>query len=113
VPQVNPHVVPSHDVWLAPDGMGHAVHDEPHELTLLFKLQRPPQLWLPVSHMLAQAMLLSMHALMHSFLPVGHDPEHAPFVHVGEPPVGVAQGVQDVPQDPTSVLLRHLPLQRW
>jgi hypothetical protein len=113
VPQVKPQVVPSHDVWLAPAGVGQAVQDVvPHEFTLLFRLHRPLQLWLPAGHWFMQAMTSSMHAPAQSFLPVGHAPPQVPFVQVAVPPVGAVQGEQDEPHDVTAVLLTHAPLQR-
>jgi hypothetical protein len=95
-------------------GSGHAVHDVvPQEFVLLFWLQSPLQLWLPVGHWLLHARPASMHAPWQSCLPEGHVPPHEPLVHVAWPPVGTAHGVHEDPQLPTSVLLRHLSLQRW
>lgn len=113
MPHVNAHVVPSHVDWFAPVGMGHAVHDVPHELTLVLSGHVPEHRWLPVGQSWLHATALSMQAPAQSRLPVGHVPPHAPPVHVAEPPVGTLHGVHDPPQLAMSVLLTHFVPQRW
>ena len=50
MPQSNEHVVPSQVVWLAPVGLLQAMHDVPHEFTLVFETHTSEQGCLPMSH---------------------------------------------------------------
>ena len=113
--QLRPHVEPSQVALEAPVGTGQAMHDvEPHEFTLMFELQSPPQSWLPLPHVAEQVAAASMHAPAQGFLPVGHVGTHWPCaLHVADPPVGTSHAVQDMPQFAGSVSLTHLELQRW
>lgn len=52
--QVNPQVAPLH-VAVAFEGVAHAVHIAPHDITLVFDAHAPPQLWKPASQVNAHA----------------------------------------------------------
>jgi hypothetical protein len=114
VPQVKPHFAPSQVACEAPVGTGQAMHAvRPHEFTLVFESHTPPQSWLPMSHAVEQVAVEAMQEPEHSFWFAGQAPPHVPFVQVAVPPLGTAQAVHDEPHVATSVVLTHLPLQRW
>lgn len=92
----------------APWGSGHAVHRVPQEFVLVSWAHTPLQLCEPVGQ-LPQAAVASTQAPLQSFCVPVQAPPQAPAVQVGEPLVIAGQGVQDVPQLPGSLLLRHLP----
>jgi hypothetical protein len=111
---VRPQVVPLHEALDAPVGSGHVVHEvAPHELTLVFRSQRPPHGWLPTSHVPLQAAAVSMQAPRQSFLLAGHETPHAPLVQVADPPVGTPHAVHETPQVAVAASLEHTPLHRW
>jgi hypothetical protein len=111
---VKSQLVPSQVVVLAPVGFGHDVHEVPHESTTLFDLHRPWQSCVPDAQTPEQAVALPMQAPAQSFIPVGHAGTHEVPSHVTVPPVGCWQLVHEVvPQLPMSLLLTHLPPQRW
>lgn len=105
--QAKSHVVPLQLVELAPVGF---VHDEqevvPHESTLVFDAQMPPQSCEPAGHVPEHDAVWSMHVPAHSFMPVRHFGTHIVPSHETVPPTGVVQAVHEVvPQLPTSALL--------
>lgn len=62
--------VPPVQLLLAPVGLGQAVHDVPHDSTLVSDEQMPLQSWVPVGQVTAHGIALSMHVPAHSFIPV-------------------------------------------
>ena len=112
-PHVKSQVVPSHVVVSAPVGLGQDVHDVvPHESTLLFITQTPPQSWVPDGQTPEQAAAMSMQTPAHSFCPEGQLGTHMVPSHVTPPPVGAAHSEQElVPQLVVSVLLTQRPPQ--
>ena len=60
-----PQLVPSH-VACPLDGTAHGEHDAPHEFTLEFGAQAPPQSCVVAGHWLVQAFCMGMHAPAHS-----------------------------------------------
>jgi hypothetical protein len=114
VPQVKPHFVPSQLACEAPVGTGQLAHAvRPQEFTLVFESHTPPQSWLPVSHTPEHEAVVAMQEPAHSFWLAGQAPPQVPPVQVAVPPMGTAHAVHDEPHVATSVLLTHLPLQRW
>ena len=113
-PHVKSHAVPSHEVALAPVGRGHARHDVPQLLTLVFDAQMPPQSCEPAAHCPEHAAAMAMHAPAHSFMPAGQAGTHAVPSHVTvPPPVGASQATHEVaPQLPMAMLLTQRPPQR-
>jgi hypothetical protein len=85
-----PQLVPSH-VALALVGGVQAMHDAPHEPTLVF----------------------ATHAPAHKWKPVLHTNPHVVPSHVAIALAGVAHGVHDDPHALTSLLLRHAPEHMW
>ena len=114
-PHVKSQVVPSHVVVFAPAGLGQEPHDVvPHESTLLFITQTPPQSWVPDGQTPEQAAAMSMHVPAHTFCPVGQFGTHMVPSHVTPPPVGAAHSEQElVPQLLVSNLLTQRPPQLW
>jgi hypothetical protein len=108
-------VVPSHDVELAPVGLGHDVQSVvPHESVLVFDKQTMEQLCVAGGQMPSHDAAWSMHFPAHSFIAPGHEGTHAVPSQVTLPPIGIWQAEHDVvPQLPTSLLLTHLAPQMW
>jgi hypothetical protein len=101
-------------VTLAPVGFGHATHDAPQVLTLVFDAQIPPQSCSPAAHCPEHAAAAAMQAPAHNFMPAGQAGTHAVPSHVTvPPPVGAPHATHEVaPQVTTSALLTQRPAQR-
>jgi hypothetical protein len=85
----------------------------PQKLTSLVGTQVPLQSRWPVGQVPLQAWLLGMQAPAQSLVPCGHWAPHLTPSQVAVPPVGMGQGVQEVPQLVGLVSLRQASLQRW
>jgi hypothetical protein len=110
---VKSHLVPSQVALADPVGRGHATHDVvPQLLGLPLDTHAPLQLWVPAGHVPSQVAVSRMHTPRHSFLPIGHVPLQTPLVQEAVPPMGTAQGSQDMPQLATLTSLTHLPPHR-
>jgi len=109
---VKSQVVPSHEVWLAPFGLGQALHNFPHELVLLMSTHTSPQLCVPARQP-PQSWPEGVQAPLQRTCPAGHIPPHFWSSQVAVPPVMFGQASHDDgPQDRTSLLLTHLFPQR-
>jgi hypothetical protein len=131
-----PQFVPSH-VGEPPVGVGHAVHEVPHEPVSMLLLQVPLQSWEPVGQAQAEVwhvfppehgapqapqLLLSVARLTHAVgLTVGQavnpimlqDPSQFVPSHVGVKLVGLGQAEHSVPQEFVDMLSEQVPLQSW
>jgi hypothetical protein len=85
----------------------------PQKLTSLFGTQVPLQSRWPVGQVPLQAWLLGTQAPAQSLVPWGHWAPHLTPSQVAVPPVGMGQGVQEVPQLVGLVSLKQASLQRW
>ena len=89
-------------------GDGQAEQRSPQEPTSPFGWQMPLQLCLPDAQVPPQAAAASMHAPLHSCIPVGQTDAHASPLQVALPPVGTGHAVHDVvPHVALSALLTH------
>jgi hypothetical protein len=134
VEQEPPQFVPSH-VGVPLVGVGHAVHEVPHEPVSMLLLQVPLQSWEPAGQAQVEVwqvfppehgaphapqLLLSVARLTHAVgLTVGQavnpimlqePPQFVPS-HVGVKLVGLGHAEHSVPQELVDVLLVHVPLQ--
>ena len=105
--QSNPHTPPLHVAIVALAGTGHGTHDVPHEFTLVSLKQFPLHSCVPLGQLPLQALFSPMHVPKQSFCPLGHWPPQDVPSQVALPPNGGEQGVQDMLQLSTLVLLTH------
>lgn len=84
------------------------MQEVPQLATSLSLTQFPAQSWVPAGQAPSHALLFSMQAPLHNFVPFGHVAPHFVPSQVAAPPVGTGQAVQPVPQVPGSMLLAQL-----
>jgi hypothetical protein len=108
-------VVPSHEAWLAPTGLLHAMHADPHEFALVFATHTLEQGCAPMSQVPTHGWPFGRQAPLQRVIEASaHLPPHIPCVQVAVPFVIIVHGVQeDGPQLAGSVSSTHLPLQLW
>jgi hypothetical protein len=99
-------------VAVALAGAGQGEQELPQALTSLLGRQLSLQACWPAGQTPSQAWLRAMHRPRHNFVPPGQRPPHIPFSQVASPPMGTAQGEQDVPQVLLSVSLTQASPQR-
>jgi hypothetical protein len=96
---------------LAPAGQGTQL--VPHEFTLVFERQRPPQSCVPAAQLPMHEAPSSMQALAQSFWPAGQLAPHLVPSQEAAPPCGGEQAEQDDPHEAVAVSLAQPPLQAW
>jgi hypothetical protein len=88
-------------------GTTHGAQAAPHEFTLEFGAQAPPQSCVIAGHWFVQAFCIGMHVPAHTFWPPGQVTPHLVPSQLAVPPVGGAQAVHEVPHVCGSRLLAH------
>jgi hypothetical protein len=90
-----------------------ALHDPPHELTLVLSEHRPPQAWVPPGHVALHGLVAGMQASPQTCWFAGHAaPQDIPS-HVALPPSGAAHGVHDEPHVAGLEFDTHAPAHTW
>jgi hypothetical protein len=113
--QAQAHVPPAAHEAVALVGAVQAVHEAPHELTLVFERHRPLQACVPAGQSTPlQAWVLATQAPAQRRVFAGQAAPQLVPSHVAVPPVGAVHAVhEEAPQVAGEVLLTHAAPQRW
>jgi len=93
-------------------GTGHAVHEVPQPLTLVFDRHTPAQLCMPAGQVMVHVDDERMQTPLQSLKPVAQTPPQRPLVQVAAPLAGAGQAVQETPQCAGELLETHTLPQR-